>query len=60
MADCARLTIRLMPSASPPTTVRPMTASDLSACINILLGYPWTRYAMTAFIDWWQENQTPA
>jgi ribosomal protein S18 acetylase RimI-like enzyme len=25
-----------------------MTASDLSACINILLGYPWTRYAMTA------------
>ncbi len=25
-----------------------MTTVDLSACIDILLGYPWTRYAMTA------------
>ena len=25
-----------------------MTAVDLPACIDILLGYPWTRYAMTA------------
>ncbi len=36
-----------MPSASSTTTVRPMTVADLPACIEILLGYPWTRYWMT-------------
>ncbi|HQV70304.1 MAG TPA: GNAT family N-acetyltransferase [Thermoflexales bacterium] len=30
-----------------PVSIRPMTAQDVSALAQILLGYPWTRYEMT-------------
>lgn len=34
-------------SSTRPIAIRPMTAQDVDAVSEILLGYPWTRYAMT-------------
>lgn len=32
---------------SNPIAVRPMSHVDVEACVEVLMGYPWTRYAMT-------------